>query len=175
MSIILDEEKISHLFRKILSYEDDNKIAKFKDSLLLIEDAIKKYSCPGSNSFLCCVYTNTWKNFISYLRDNHQAILERIIKSKILDSAKTHSQEIQNSKNNPDCWVLNSIVGTKPFSSTVEFIDTILELANETLFCPISENKWVEDIIISNGKIKVCLSHFLADINPYNLEGLFEL
>jgi len=168
MSIILDEEQILHLFSKIQSYKDNNKITKFKYLLHLIEDSIEKYHCPGSNSFLSCIYTNTRKDFIAYLKDNHQVVLEKIKTLKIIDNTTIHFQALQKTQDKTSCWVLKSIVEKYPFSSTVNIIDTVLELANETLFSPISENQWVKDI-------KIYLSHFLANINPYNLEELFEL
>jgi len=145
MSIILDEEQILHLFNKIQSYENNIKITKFKNLLHLIEDSIEKYFCPGTNSFLSCIYTNTWKDVIAYLKDNHQVVLERITTSKIIDSTTIHFQALQKSQDNSNCWVLKSIVEKHPFSSTLDTIDTILELANKTLFSPISENKWVEE------------------------------
>jgi len=175
MSIILDEEHITYLFNKIQNYEDDNKIRNFKNLLYFIEDSIKKYNCPGTNSFLSCIYINTWNDFLAYLKRNHQFLLEKTITSKITENSATQLQAIQDIQEKTKYWILNSIAEEHPFSSTVDTIDTVLELANETLFFPLSENQWVKDIVASNKEIRIYLSHFLADVNPYNLEEFFEL
>jgi len=175
MSIILDEEHIIYLFNKIQNYEDDNKIRNFKNLLHFIEDFIKKYNCPGTNSFLSCIYINTWTDFLAFLKKNHQFLLEKITTSKITENSATQIQALQDNQEKENCRTLNSIVEEHPLSSTVDTIDTVLELANETLFFPLSENQWVKDIVASDKEIRIYLSHFLADVNPYNLEELFEL
>jgi len=176
MNIILDEESIHFWTTKIFSYEGDHKTTHFKELLLLVEESIIKYCCPGSNKFLSIIYSNIWEEFTNYLKAKHNSLFQKFISCKLFDNASIYYQALLNNqkRDNPDQWLLTFTVTHYPLSSSIQNIEKIIEVANELLDCHISEILWIQNLIRNNKKFRISISHFLADINIYNLGNQVE-
>jgi len=176
MNIILDEENIHSWTTKIFSYEGDHKTTYFKELLLLIEESIIKYCCPGSDKFLSIIYSNIWEEFINHLKAKHNPLFHKIVSCKLLDNASVYYQAILNNqkRDNLDHWLLTFTATHYPLSSSIYKIERVLEVANELLDCHISENPWIRELISSNKQLRISTTHFLADINLFNLGDLAE-
>ena len=176
MNIILDEESIHLWTTKIFSYEGDHKTTHFKELLLLVEESIIKYCCPGSDKFLSIIYSNIWEEFINHLKSNHNILFQKLVSCKLLENASVYFQALLNNqkRDNPDHWLLTFTATHFPLSSSIHNIEKVLEIANELLDCHISEIPWIQNLIRTNKKIRISISHFLADINIYNLGNQVE-
>jgi len=174
MPIILDEEKIIFWFQKIQLFEKDIHISKVLNLLHFTENSIESYNCEGTCKFLGHIVTNIWTDFITYLQDLHPDILRKIQTTNLLEDATTHLSTLKNYKKR-DPWLLHFTTKHFSLSNCLEKICLTLELANELLFSPITDNPWIEKIVREDQQIRRALSIFLGDINIHNLENLMEL